>query len=328
MQEEVHHFGGWEGACRGAPKSWIKMSWTSFGKIPTPIKIKLAIPPPPLKKPTPPPPPPKTRNFMGMGPATGVFQQKEPKMPGAHKIGAAVSGPRIAGGNFTDMRLFLKIGVSYFSGWDMSSCLPYFVMSRCRRLSGKCEAKTWTQRRLSAGLALPMLLLQPIVCLPKKRVQWIRRPPSQNDTSGKSKWGLSNGGLRPLSAICAQSSRVMHFCGPFGPLSKGNFRRKTTTIVGNRGQLWTSTLSPHLLSPYLDFPKHCHEKAPIPQRNSARIIQKMPRNVPENVEALFAYLKISGTSSKCFTANFKHKENLSHRHKSAGIATPTMDLSM
>ena len=30
----------------------------------------------------------------------------------------------------------------------------------------------------------------------------------------------------------------------FGPLSKGNFRRKMTTIVGNRGQLWTSTLSP------------------------------------------------------------------------------------
>ena len=24
---------------------------------------------------------------------TGVFQQKEPKMPGAHKIGAAISGP-------------------------------------------------------------------------------------------------------------------------------------------------------------------------------------------------------------------------------------------
>ena len=28
-----------------------------------------------------------------------------------------------------------------------------------------------------------------------------------------------------------------------------------TTIVGNRGQLWTSTLSPHLLSPHLDFPE-------------------------------------------------------------------------
>ena len=39
-----------------------------------------------------------------------------------------------------------------------------------------------------------------------------------------------------------------------GPLSKGNFRRKMTTIVDNRGQLRTSTLSPDLLSPHLDFP--------------------------------------------------------------------------
>ena len=43
-------------------------------------------------------------------------------------------------------------------------------------------------------------------------------------------------------------------CGPFGPFSKGNFRCKMTTIVGNRGQLWTSALRPHLLSPHLDFP--------------------------------------------------------------------------
>ena len=63
-----------------------------------------------------------------------------------------------------------------------------------------------------------------------------------------------NGGLRPPSAICAQSCTIVHFCGPFGPLSKGNFRRKMTTIVGNCGQLWTSTLSPHLLSPHLDIP--------------------------------------------------------------------------
>ena len=28
-------------------------------------------------------------------------------MPGAHKIGAAISGPRIAGGNFMDTTLFL-----------------------------------------------------------------------------------------------------------------------------------------------------------------------------------------------------------------------------
>ena len=71
------------------------------------------------------------------------------------------------------------------------------------------------------------------------------------ESSGR---GLSNAGLRPLSAICAQSSTIVHFYGPFGALSKGNFRRKMTTIVGNCGQLWTRTLSPLLPSPHLDFP--------------------------------------------------------------------------
>ena len=42
----------------------------------------------------------------------------------------------------------------------------------------------------------------------------------------------------------------------FVPLSKGNFRRKMTTIAGNRGQLWTSTLRPHLLSPSLRISDH------------------------------------------------------------------------
>ena len=63
---------------------------------------------------------------------------------------------------------------------------------------------------------------------------------------GKSEWGLSNGSLWPLSAICAQSSTIVPFvCGLWGPISKGNSHHKMTTIVGNRGQLWTSTLSPH-----------------------------------------------------------------------------------
>ena len=57
---------------------------------------------------------------------------------------------------------------------------------------------------------------------------------------GKSKWGLSNGGLlsrlRPLSAICAQSSTIVHFCGLFG------FRVLRGTFVqndDNRRQSWT-----------------------------------------------------------------------------------------
>ena len=45
-----------------------------------------------------------------------------------------------------------------------------------------------------------------------------------------------------------------------------------TTIVGNHGQLWTSTLSPHLLSPHLDFPKFCGS-----EKNPA----KFPPNFPQ-----------------------------------------------
>ena len=42
------------------------------------------------KKPQTRPPPPKRRNFMGMG----VFQQNQ-KMPGTHKIGAAIPAPEL-----------------------------------------------------------------------------------------------------------------------------------------------------------------------------------------------------------------------------------------
>ena len=63
------------------------------------IKIGTSTPPPFQKNPRPPPP----------LWAWGFSSRKNTKMPGAHKIGAAVSGPRIVGGKFMDMRLFLKI---------------------------------------------------------------------------------------------------------------------------------------------------------------------------------------------------------------------------
>ena len=40
---------------------------------------------------------------------------------------------------------------------------------------------------------------------------------------GKVKMGVSNGGLRPLSAICAQSSTIVHFCALLGPFVRGTF---------------------------------------------------------------------------------------------------------
>ena len=67
-------------------------------KIPAHIN-KIGISPPKHKI----PPPPK-RGIVW----TLVFLQKERIFPGAHKIGAAISGPRIADMNFTDTRIFLK----------------------------------------------------------------------------------------------------------------------------------------------------------------------------------------------------------------------------
>ena len=63
---------------------------TLIRKIRAPIKIKSALPPtPPKTQKTPPPP---NEEFYGHG----FFLQKERIFPGVHKIGAPISGPRIA----------------------------------------------------------------------------------------------------------------------------------------------------------------------------------------------------------------------------------------
>ena len=67
---------------------------------------------------------------------------------------------------------------------------------------------------------------------------------------GALRWGLK-------VTLCNLRTIVYNWAllGPLGPFLRGTFCcHKMTTIVGNRGQLWTSTLSPHLLSPHLDFP--------------------------------------------------------------------------
>ena len=76
-----------------------RLNWNfpKFRKIRAPIKIKSALPPPPQT-------PPKKRGIL----RTSFFLQKERIFPGVHKIGAPISGPRIADTNFTDTRIFLK----------------------------------------------------------------------------------------------------------------------------------------------------------------------------------------------------------------------------
>ena len=73
-------------------------------KSPRPKKKKTAFPPPPKTQNT---PPPKTRNFMEkmVFPAERTFFF----FPGVHKIGAPISGPRIADTNFTDTKRFFLI---------------------------------------------------------------------------------------------------------------------------------------------------------------------------------------------------------------------------
>ena len=77
----------------------------------------------------------------------------------------------------------------------------------------------------------------------------------------------------------------MHFCGLFGPLSKGNFRHTMTTIVGNRGQLWTSTSSPHLLSPHLDFPNRGYFRMGV--HNFGRFLMGLVRMGSEGFSLFF-----------------------------------------
>ena len=69
-------------------------------KIRAPIKIKSALPPPP---------PPKKKTQKGEFYGHGFSYRKNAFFPGVHKIGAPISGPRIADTNFTDTRIFLNL---------------------------------------------------------------------------------------------------------------------------------------------------------------------------------------------------------------------------
>ena len=89
----------WRIARRFVFDDFLSQDWL-VRKIRVPIKIKSALPPPPKN---PKYPPPKRGIWW-----TWVYLQKERIFPGVHKIGAPISGPRIADTNFTDTRIFLK----------------------------------------------------------------------------------------------------------------------------------------------------------------------------------------------------------------------------
>ena len=79
---------------RTLPVIW----WAKFQKNPRAHKNKIGTPPPPQN-----PPPPKKGEFYGHG----FSCRKNAFFPRVHKIGAPISGPRIADTNFTDTRIFL-----------------------------------------------------------------------------------------------------------------------------------------------------------------------------------------------------------------------------
>ena len=81
---------------RKNPRKIPSKSPTKFQKSPRAHKNKIGTPPPPPKT------PPKKGEFYGHG----FSCRKNAFFPGVHKIGAPISGPRIADTNFTDTRIF------------------------------------------------------------------------------------------------------------------------------------------------------------------------------------------------------------------------------
>ena len=87
--------------CRASLTNLALFAWrcslSTSQKNPRAHKNKIGTSPPNPKY-----PPPKTRNFMDM-----VFScRTDAFFQASHKIGAAISGPRIADTNFTDTRIF------------------------------------------------------------------------------------------------------------------------------------------------------------------------------------------------------------------------------
>ena len=88
--------------CRSCLDCWSDV----IQKNPRAHKNKIGTPPPP------PNPPPKKGEFYGHG----FSCRKNAFFPGVHKIGAPISGPRIADTNFTDTGIFLSDLVPTRSG--------------------------------------------------------------------------------------------------------------------------------------------------------------------------------------------------------------------
>ena len=107
---------------------------SSFSPTVNHTKIHMKIPPgekPPEPRPRKKPkiPPPLKRGILW----TWVFPAERTHFPGVHKIGAAISGPRIADTNFTDTRIFLTKLLHYITllfRINFPDCVIFFLHYR------------------------------------------------------------------------------------------------------------------------------------------------------------------------------------------------------
>ena len=81
---------------------WLFVITCKDQKNPRAHENRIGTSTPPSQSPE---PLPQKKEFCGHG---GFSSRKNQKTTGAHKIGAAISSPRIAGRKISDMRLFLK----------------------------------------------------------------------------------------------------------------------------------------------------------------------------------------------------------------------------
>ena len=105
-----------------------------------------------------------------------AFLQKEPKIPGAHKVGAAISGPRIADRKITDMRLTFSqraanrgsdpswLNLAFLGRPDFQSRGPQIPIFKGFGTSGRKigapQKRQIQPRRIQRPICGPHLLLQ------------------------------------------------------------------------------------------------------------------------------------------------------------------------
>ena len=174
-------------------------------KNPRAHKNKIGTPPLPIPKYH---PPPLNEQFYGHG----FFLQKERIFPGVRKIGAPISGPKIADMNFAATRIFLKKGRSI-----RRKSFVHKVYSVRRGTETMVSVPMVSVHGPDHGVGVDPSLRTIGPLLP---TQWARNPPNWAAANG----GVTNGGLRgvwpPFLEIGRNRPKSPFFC-LFRPFPEG-----------------------------------------------------------------------------------------------------------